>query len=64
MRNYAYRALAAILETLASLLSPSLLFPFTALTFGMIISSGFSAQTMKRIVNLILNGSFSLGGLR
>jgi hypothetical protein len=30
----------------------------------MIISTGFSAQTMTRLVNLIVSGSFSAGGLK
>jgi len=62
--GFAYRALTAALETLSALLSPALLFPFTALSFGMIISTGFSAQTMTRLVNLIVSGSFSLGGIK
>jgi ferredoxin len=49
---------------LDSLLSPALLFPFTALSFGMIISSGFSAETMSRLVRLVTTGSFLLGAGR
>jgi polyferredoxin len=62
--GFAYRALAAAFETLSALLSPALLFPFTALSFGMIISTGFSSQTMTRLVNLIVSGSFSAGGIK
>jgi len=47
-----------------TLLSPALLFPFTALSFGMIISSGFSAETMTRLVRLVATGSFLIGGGR
>jgi len=49
---------------LDALLSPSLLFPFTALSFGMIISSSFSAETMTRLVRLVTTGSFLLGAGR
>jgi len=47
-----------------AILSPSLLFPFTALSFGMIISSGFSAETMARIARLVATGSFLIGAGR
>lgn len=62
--GFAYHALEAALETLSALLSPALLFPFTGLSFGMIISTGFSSQTMTRLVNLIVSGSFSAGGIK
>jgi Polyferredoxin len=60
----AQRAVAFVLEAVAALLSPTLLFPFTALSFGMIISTGFSAETMTRLVNLLAKGSFVAGGLK
>ena len=49
---------------LEALFSPSLLFPFTALSFGMIISSGFSAETMSRIARLVATGSFLIGAAK
>jgi len=49
---------------LDAVLSPALLFPFTALSFGMIISSGFSAETMTRIAKLVATGSFLVGAGR
>jgi ferredoxin len=49
---------------LAELLSPALLLPFTAMSFGMIISTAFSAETMTRLVHLAQTGSFLLGGAR
>jgi ferredoxin-type protein NapH len=51
-------------EFFSTLLSPPLLFPFTALSFGMIISTGFSSETMTRLVRLISTGSFFLGAGR
>ncbi len=50
------------LGVLEDILSPGLLFPFTAMSFGMIISTAFSAETMTRIVGLLTTGSFALGG--
>jgi ferredoxin len=58
------RLASALIEAAAALLSPALLFPFTAMTFGMIISTGFSSETIARLVKLILTGSFALGGGR
>ncbi len=52
------------LELLRHALSPALLFPFMALSFGMIISTGFSAETIARLVNLALGGGFAVGGLK
>lgn len=45
---------------LGSLSSPALLFPFTAMSFGMIISTAFSAETMTRIVRLVAAGGAAL----
>ena len=47
-----------------ALLSPSLLFPFTALSFGMIISSAFSAETLTRLATLVSTGGFLMGAGR
>lgn len=58
------RAAAFILEVARAALSPSMVFPFIALSFGMIISTGFSSETMTRLVNLAITGSFSAGGGR
>ena len=52
------------LDMLRQALSPALLFPFTALSFGMIISTGFSAETMTRLVSFVLGHGFAAGGLR
>ena len=49
---------------LEAFVSPALVFPFTALSFGMIISSGFSAETLSRLANLVATGSFLLGAGR
>jgi ferredoxin-type protein NapH len=43
---------------LRAFLSPSILFPFTAMSFGMIISTGFSADTMTRLASLLSGGGF------
>lgn len=59
-----YRAAARAARVVRAALSPELVFPFVAMSFGMIISTGFSGQTMARLANLALTGSFSLGGLR
>lgn len=55
---------AFCLDLLREGLSPALLFPFTALSFGMIISTGFSGETVTRLVNVILGGGFFAGGLQ
>jgi ferredoxin-type protein NapH len=44
-----------------SLLAPSLVFPFTALSFGMIVSTAFSSETMTRLVRLAMTGRFFSG---
>jgi ferredoxin-type protein NapH len=60
-RGLPFRASAAR-GFLARLLSPDLLFPFTAMSFGMIISQGFSSETLIRLIHLARTGSFLLGG--
>ncbi len=53
---------AGALGILEDLLSPRLLFPFTAMSFGMIISTAFSADTITRLVRLAAAASFLPGG--
>jgi polyferredoxin len=55
-------SVAMVVDILHDLLSPARLFPFTALSFGMIISTAFSAETMTRLINLAIHGSFLSGG--